>query len=178
MEDFSSKIVRDYQILKAYVKAHQILGKKIICTIGSWDLLHIGHLRYLTKARIQGDILVVGVDSDRAIKLYKNELRPIVPETERMEMLSYQSCIDYITLIDDIDDQGKWGYALIEAIQPDVFVCINESYPDWQKQEIEKYVSRIVELPRQAESTSTSDIIEKTVKAHLGEIKQMSKKNQ
>jgi len=166
------KIIHDYQTLKAYVKAHQILGQKVVCTIGSWDLLHIGHLRYLNCAKEHGDVLIVGVDSDRAIKLYKDETRPIIPETERIEMLTYQTCVDYITLIDDINEQGKWGYSLIESIQPDYFICINESYPAEQQNEINNYVSRLVEIPRQAESTSTSDIIEKTIKIRIKDIKE------
>ena len=107
MTSLSNKIIFNYDELCEKIKAHKTLGHKIICTVGSWDMLHIGHLRYLIKAKEQGDVLIVGVDSDRGIKLYKNELRPIIPQDERMEMLKYQDCVDYITLIDDIDEKGK-----------------------------------------------------------------------
>jgi len=172
-----AKIIINYQDLKKYIDAHKTLEQKVICTIGSWDMLHIGHLRYLIRAKEHGDILVVGVDSDRAIKLYKNPFRPIIPHEERMEMLSYQHCVDYVTLIDDIDEKGKWGYELIKIIKPDIFVCINESYPEEQKNDIKQYVNELVELSRQAEKTSTTDIIEKTLKTHLCELEQMKKNN-
>jgi D-beta-D-heptose 7-phosphate kinase/D-beta-D-heptose 1-phosphate adenosyltransferase len=172
-----AKIILDYNELKKYIDAHKTLEQKVVCTIGSWDMLHIGHLRYLNRAKENGDILVVGVDSDRAIKLYKNPFRPIIPHLERMEMLSYQHCVDYVTLIDDIDAQGNWAYELIKVINPDLFVCINESYPDNQKNDIKKYVGQLLELPRQAEKTSTTDIIEKTIKTHLCELDQMRKEN-
>jgi D-beta-D-heptose 7-phosphate kinase/D-beta-D-heptose 1-phosphate adenosyltransferase len=170
-----AKIILEYNDLKKYLDAHKTLEQRIVCTIGSWDMLHIGHLRYLINAKKQGDILVVGVDSDRAIKLYKNPFRPIIPHEERMEMLSYQHCVDYVTLIDDIDSAGKWSYELIKIIKPDIFVCIIESYPEEQRNEIKQFVGQLIELPRQAEKTSTTDIIEKTIKTHLCELDQMKK---
>jgi D-glycero-beta-D-manno-heptose 1-phosphate adenylyltransferase len=165
-----AKIVLDYQELKKYLDAHKTLEQKVICTIGSWDMLHIGHLRYLINAKKHGDILIVGVDSDEAIKRYKNEFRPIIPHDERMEMLSYQDCVDYVTLIHDVDEKGIWSYELINAVKPDIFVCINESYPEEQKNDIKLHVVELKELPRQAEKTSTTDIIEKTFKSHLAQI--------
>lgn len=173
MNNTKKKIIKDYEVLKKVVDAHRTLGYKIICTIGSWDLLHIGHLRYLHKAKEHGDVLIVGADSDRSIKLYKNKFRPIIPEEERLEMLSYQGCVDFATLIDDIDETGTWHYELIRVIQPDIFVCIDESYPKKQKSDIRKHAKKLVELPRQATKTSTSSIIEKTFKNHLGYIKNL-----
>jgi len=172
-----AKIVTDYKELKKFIDAHKTLQQKIVCTIGSWDMLHIGHLRYLINAKKHGDILVVGTDSDSAIKRYKNEFRPIIPEVERMEMLSYQDCVDYVTLIDDVDENGSWGYDLIKTTNPDFFVCINESYPLEQQNDIKMHVAELIELPRQAEKTSTSDIIEKTFKSHLAQINNMIKKD-
>ena len=164
----NNSIVINYSELKKIVDAHKILGHKIICTVGSWDMLHIGHLRYLIKAKSYGDILVVGVDSDRGIKLYKkNDLRPIVPQDERMEMLKYQECVDYVTLIDDIDNDGKWKYELIKLIRPNVFVTTSDSYPEEQIKDIKQYSDEVIVLPRQAQNTSTTEIIERTVKKHL-----------
>ena len=160
-------IISDYSEIKKIVDAHHALGHKIVCTVGSWDMLHIGHLRYLMKAKEQGDVLIVGVDSDRGIKLYKNELRPIIPQEERMEMLSYQDCVDYVTLIDDIDANGKWQYGLVKSINPDIFVTTDYSYSPEQIEAIKTFSSNVLVLPRQAEKTSTTDIIERTVKKHL-----------
>ncbi len=172
-----AKIVFDYQELKKFIDAHKTLEQKIVCTIGSWDMLHIGHLRYLINAKKHGDILIVGVDSDEAIKRYKNEFRPIIPHEERMEMLSYQDCVDYVTLIDDVDHTGKWDYGLIKVVNPHFFVCINESYPEEQKSDIKKFINELIELPRQAENTSTTDIIEKTFKSHLSQINRIIKED-
>ena len=172
-----AKIILDYQELKKFIDAHKTLEQKIVCTIGSWDMLHIGHLRYLINAKKHGDILVVGTDSDSAIKRYKNEFRPIIPQKERMEMLSYQDCVDYVTLIEDVDNQGHWDYELIKIINPNIFVCINESYPEDQKSDIKKYAEELIELPRQAENTSTTDIIEKTFKSHLAQINRLIKED-
>ena len=167
MNTQKKSIITDYTELKKMVDAHRTLGHRIVCTVGSWDMLHIGHLRYLIKAKEQGDVLIVGVDSDRGIKLYKNELRPVIPQEERMEMLRYQDCVDYVTLIDDIDNAGKWQYELIKTIAPDVFVATQDSYPQEQLDAIKNHSADVVVFPRQAENTSTSDIIEKTLKKHL-----------
>ncbi len=172
-----AKIVLNYEELKKFIEAHRILKQRVVCTIGSWDMLHIGHLRYLINAKKHGDILVVGVDSDAAIKRYKNEFRPIIPQDERMEMLCYQDCVDYVTLIEDVDENGKWDYELIKITRPDIFVCINESYPEEQKNNIKSHVNELIELPRQAENTSTTDIIEKTFKSHLAQINEIIKKS-
>ncbi|MBU0576344.1 adenylyltransferase/cytidyltransferase family protein [Patescibacteria group bacterium] len=162
------KIITDYKDLEKKIKAHKTLGHRVVCTIGSWDMLHIGHMRYLHKAAAKGDILVVGADSDRGIRLYKkNELRPVIPEEERMEMLAYQDCVDYVTLVDDVSEEGTWQYDLIIAIQPDVFIAVADSYPKKQIEDIQKFVGEVVQLPRQALRTSSTKIIEKTVKNHL-----------
>jgi len=167
---YSKKIVADYNILRDKANAHKVLGHRIVATLGSWDMLHIGHVRYLHKAKKKGDILIVGVDSDRGIKAYKNPLRPIIPQGERMEMLSYQEPVDYITMVDDIDDDGRWSYGLLKAVPVDVFVAVEGSYPDGQINEIKKYASDVLVLPRQAESTSSTDIIQNIVKTHMLEM--------
>jgi D-beta-D-heptose 7-phosphate kinase/D-beta-D-heptose 1-phosphate adenosyltransferase len=167
MKNQEKSIILDYVELKKMIDAHRVLGHKIVCTVGSWDMLHIGHLRYLMKAKEQGDVLVVGVDSDRGIKLYKNPLRPVIPQEERMEMLKYQDCVDYVTLVDDIDEKGKWQYELAKVITPDVFITVEGSYPEEQMSALRTHSKEVVMLPRQAESTSTTNIIEKTMKNHL-----------
>lgn len=167
----NKKVVLDIEKLAEVTKVlREITGHKIVVTIGTWDMLHIGHLRYLIKAKSHGDILVVGVDSDRAVKLYKGEYRPIVPEEERIEMLCYQNCVDLITLVDDVDKETGWQYGLIKAVKPDVFVAVEDSYPENQRVEIGNHCGELVVLPRQAENTSTSQFIQKVVKEHLTKI--------
>ena len=166
----TQKIVNDYNTLSKAIEGLRAVNYKIVLTIGSWDMLHIGHLRYLNMAKGFGDILVVGVDSDRGIKVYKGPMRPVVPEVERSEMLSYQSCVDFVTVIDDINEKGQWQYGLAKAVKPDVFVAVVDSYPQEQLDEIKKHCKELVVLPRQAENTSTSRLIQGTIKKHLDEM--------
>jgi rfaE bifunctional protein nucleotidyltransferase chain/domain len=162
------KIVPNHKDLIERVKAHKTLGHKIVCTIGSWDMLHIGHLRYLNAAKERGDVLIVGVDSDRGIKSYKGPLRPVIPENERAEMLSYQDCVDYVTLVDDIDKKGNWQYQIIKDLPIDVFVAVEgNSYTNEQKKAISKFCKQLEVIPRQALSTSSTDIIQNVIKIHL-----------
>ena len=158
------KIVKDYGVLAKVVEAQRILGHKIVVTIGSWDLFHIGHARYLLAACNSGDVLVVGVDSDEAIRRYKGPYRPIVPHEERMEMLSYLDFVHYITLVDDLDEGGDWQYGLIKLLKPDLFVAVDDSYTQDQIRDLKKYCGGVNVLQRQAENTSTSNFVQKILK--------------
>lgn len=174
--DLQHKMVTDYKALASVVTGLRLLQNRIVVTIGTWDLLHIGHVRYLRKAKEKGDILIVGVDTDNAAKKYKGDLRPIVPFEERCEMLSYQTCVDIITPIDDVDLKKGWGYSLIKEIRPDIFVAVEDSYPKKQVAEIKKYSKEILVLPRQAIRTSTSKMIQYAVKKHLEKVYELIEK--
>ena len=164
----SSKIVLNHKDLVKKIKAHKILGHKVVCTIGSWDMLHVGHLRYLNAAKEEGDVLIVGVDSDRGIKSYKGPNRPIIPQDERAEMLAYQSCVDYVTLVDDIDKKGNWEYGIIKDLPIDIFIAVEgNSYTEEQKKTIEKLCKKLIVIPRQAINTSSTDIIQNVMKTQL-----------
>jgi len=169
----NNKIIENYDQLARFASVSKEMGRKVVVTIGSWDLLHIGHVRYLIKAKSFGDILIVGVDTDKAIKLYKGELRPVVPQEERSEMLSYQSCVDFVTYVDDVDEKGAWQYSLIEKIRPDVFVAVEDSYGEEQRSVIDRLCGELVVLPRQAENTSTSQMIQKNLKGHIKQMLEM-----
>jgi D-glycero-beta-D-manno-heptose 1-phosphate adenylyltransferase len=171
--DLSHKHVEDYDALAKVVDGLKQLKYKVVVTIGTWDLLHIGHVRYLRNAKSKGDVLIVGVDSDRTVKKYKGPLRPIVPYIERSEMLTYQSCVDLVTPIDDVDSKGNWLYGLVKKLRPDVFVAVEDSYSKTQIREIKKYCKMVVVLPRQAEKTSTSRMIQYAVKQHLDQMYQL-----
>lgn len=164
------KIIGDYTALAEAARGLKAIGHRIVMTIGSWDLLHIGHVRYLNNAKSKGDVLIVGVDTDRAIKLYKGPLRPVVPYEERCEMLSYQTCVDLVTPVDDVDDAGKWQYGLIKAVHPDVFVAVEDSYPEAQLAEMRLHSGEVVVLPRQAQNTSTTNLVQGAVKKHLDQM--------
>lgn len=101
--------------------------KRIVFTNGCFDILHVGHVRYLASARNEGDVLVVGLNSDKSIKSIKKENRPIIPEDQRAEVLAGLWCVDYVTLFDEPDP-----LSLIQAVRPDVLV----KGADWAETEI------------------------------------------
>jgi len=93
-------------------------GKRIVFTNGCFDLMHIGHTRYLQAAKALGDILVVGVNSDVSVRtLDKAPDRPIVPEAQRAEVLAALGCVNFVVIFDEPDP-----LPLIAAVQPDVLV--------------------------------------------------------
>ncbi len=167
LSDLHHKYVEDYDALASIVEGYKSRRYRVSVTIGTFDALHIGHLRYLTNARKQGDILVVGVDTDEVVKRSKGDLRPIIPFTERTEMLSYQSCVDLITPLEDIDEQGNWKYGLLRALRPNVFVAEETSYSQAQLDDIRKLCDEVVVLPRQAQGTSSTLIVQNLVRKNL-----------
>jgi len=102
-------------------------GKKLVFTNGCFDLLHLGHIRYLKKAKSLGDFLVVGLNSDRSVKKIKGEKRPILPEKERAEILSSLWFVDYVVLFDEETPER-----LLRELEPDVLV----KGADWKLKEI------------------------------------------
>jgi D-glycero-beta-D-manno-heptose 1-phosphate adenylyltransferase len=126
-------------------------GKKIVLTQGSFDLVHIGHARYCRAAKECGDVLIVGVDSDAKVKHRKGPDRPVVPQEERLEMLTHFSSVDLVIL-----KQLEWPKLfLITTIRPDVLVATKERYTPEQVTELEKYCGQVVVLEPMA-TTSTS----------------------
>jgi D-beta-D-heptose 7-phosphate kinase/D-beta-D-heptose 1-phosphate adenosyltransferase len=103
--------------LSAALSARRARGERLVFTNGCFDLLHIGHTRYLQEARALGDCLIVGVNSDASVRTIKSDGRPIVPATQRAEVLAALACVDHVVIFDDPDPR-----ALIAGIQPDVLV--------------------------------------------------------
>lgn len=163
IKDLSKRVVLDYGKLEKLAGVlRDELNLRTVVTIGTFDMIHIGHSRYLERAKNQGDFLIVGVDSDRAVKSYKGPLRPMIPENERLEMLLHTRYVDLATLIDDIDDDGSWRYGLLKAVRPSVFIAVEDSYPDEQLADIKQHCGEVIVLPRQA-STSTSEVIRRAM---------------
>ena len=101
--------------------------KKIVFTNGTFDLLHLGHVTSLEKSKRFGDVLVVGVNTDRSVKSYKGPHRPVNPEKDRVRVVAALSCVDYAVLFDDPTPRE-----LILKLKPDVLV----KGADWKKSEI------------------------------------------
>jgi D-glycero-beta-D-manno-heptose 1-phosphate adenylyltransferase len=111
----------------AFASRLRAAGKVVVFTNGVFDLLHPGHLRYLSQARALGDALIVGVNSDRSARGNKGENRPLTPANERAEILAALACVDRVVLFDE-----PTPHALIAAVQPDVLV----KGADWGEHEI------------------------------------------
>lgn len=166
---YVDKIVDGNERLGRIVAGLKEAKHRIVVTIGTWDILHVGHLRYLIEAKQHGDILVVGVDSDRVVRLGKGEKRPYQLERIRCEMLSYQAVVDLVILIDDVEfgasnqgdrhPGGRWRYNLLRATNPHVFIAEESSYEAWQLEQIRLFCDELITLKRQAPETSTTELV-------------------
>lgn len=101
----------------AVLEPRRAAGDRIALTNGAFDLLHVGHLRSLEQARSLGDLLVVGLNSDASIRVYKQTERPVLPQAERAELLAGLGCVDYVVIFDE-----PTAERLVAAIRPDVYV--------------------------------------------------------
>src|SRR4029079_6062261 len=101
----------------SFAERQRAAGRSVVVTNGVFDLLHPGHIRYLAAARALGDVLIVGVNSDRSVRANKGADRPITAEGERAEILAALSCVDAVVVFDEDTPQE-----IIAAIQPDVLV--------------------------------------------------------
>ncbi|HWH95682.1 MAG TPA: adenylyltransferase/cytidyltransferase family protein [Baekduia sp.] len=153
--NFADRLVPSLEEMTRTVSHLRGLGYSIVLTSGSFDLIHLGHVKYLARAKELGDILVVGVDSDAKIRRRKGEDRPMVPETERLELLAHQRPVDLIYLKQD-DDPG-WG--LIKAVEPDVLVLTaDHHYSAEQLAALDEVVGQIQVVERQASVTTSERI--------------------
>ncbi len=103
--------------LASTVRRLKSQGKRIAFTNGTFDILHLGHVTYLQKARAAGDVLIVGVNTDRSVKTYKDPNRPVNPQQDRLKVLTALACVDYAVLFND-----PTPLKLIRKIQPAVLV--------------------------------------------------------
>ena len=142
------------EILKA-----QRPERKVVFTNGCFDIIHAGHVDYLEKAKSLGDILVVGMNSDRSVKKIKGSKRPIVSQEMRAKVLSALRPVDYVVIFDE-----ETPIRLVEAIRPDVLV----KGGDWDlerivgKDLVESYGGKVVTVPIRFE-ISTTKIIERII---------------
>jgi rfaE bifunctional protein nucleotidyltransferase chain/domain len=143
--------------LKVEIEAKKEAGELIVFTNGCFDILHVGHIRYLKKAAALGDKLVLAVNSDSSVKKLKGKDRPFVPQQERLEMLAALNMIDYLILFSEIDCK-----ALLEQIKPQIYVKGGdyriENLPEAET--VYSYGGKIV-LIIEVKGKSTTNIIKK-----------------
>ncbi len=116
-ELFSPLKFMSRELLVAEVHSRQQAGERGVFTNGCFDLLHLGHVRYLQEARSLGDFLILGLNSDESTRTLKGPGRPLVPEEERAEILAALSCIDYVTIFAETT-----ASSLIALVQPAIYV--------------------------------------------------------
>lgn len=158
--------------------------KKIVFTSGSFDLIHVGHCRYLEEAKARGDILVVGLSSNAAIHRVKGPDKPVLDEKVRAEMLLYLSAVDYVVLVNEPS-----CVKAIKYLKPDIFITVGE---EWNKgcqdcpeaRAVRDGGGRVVIVKRQSPKISTTAIMDsivarqilkhfkKAIDAHNGTLKE------
>ena len=152
--NFKDRFVPDYRQLKKIVEHCKGLGLEVVLTQGTYDMVHIGHARYFEEAKKYGDILVVGVDSDKKVRARKGPDRPIVPQEERLEMVTHLRSVDIVTLKEH--NMPQWH--LIKSVCPDVLIVTRETVLKYGKKKMKdmaKYCGKIEILePRATTSTS------------------------
>lgn len=152
--NFEERYVPDFERLAEMVEAFKTVGLRIVLTQGSFDFIHIGHFLYLEKARQQGDILIVAVDSDEKIRARKGPDRPIVSQDERIKMLTHVRHVDIVTL----KHPGLAKWELIKKIEPDILVATKETYSAEQTRALKPYCGEVVILNPQATTSTTAKL--------------------
>jgi glycerol-3-phosphate cytidylyltransferase len=148
--------------LKKIVNKLKKEGKKVVFTNGCFDILHIGHVKYLEEAKKLGDMLIVGVNSNESVRLLKGKGRPIMPEEERAEIVAALECVDYTVIFYETNPEN-----LIAKFKPDIHVkggdyAINK-IPETKL--VESFGGKTVIL-KEIEGKSTSAIIQKILKLY------------
>ncbi|PKN51006.1 MAG: D-glycero-beta-D-manno-heptose 1-phosphate adenylyltransferase [Deltaproteobacteria bacterium HGW-Deltaproteobacteria-13] len=134
-------------------------GKKIAFTNGCFDILHVGHVRYLREAKKTADVLVLALNSDSSVRSIKGEKRPLMPENERAELLAALEFVDFVTIFEELTP-----LELITYLKPDILI----KGGDWAeekvvgREEVKKWGGRVAIIPEVA-GKSTTNIVEKII---------------
>ena len=143
--------------LQAAVRSAKRRGRRVVFTNGCFDLLHVGHIRYLEQAKRLGDLLIVAVNTDRSVRRIKGPHRPVVPQAQRAEVVAALGCVDYVVLF-----STATPLPLIARIRPDILV----KGGDWSverivgKAEVEASGGRVRTIPL-TPGSSTTRLIQK-----------------
>jgi D-beta-D-heptose 7-phosphate kinase/D-beta-D-heptose 1-phosphate adenosyltransferase len=137
-------------------------GKKIAFTNGCFDILHVGHVRYLREAKKTADVLVLALNSDSSVRSIKGEKRPLMNENERAEMLAALEFVDFITIFEELTP-----LELINCLKPDILIKGGD-WPEEKvvgREEVKKWGGRVAIIP-EIEGKSTTNIVEKIKKLY------------
>lgn len=154
--------ILDRKILKDKLEALRKEGKKIAFTNGCFDILHVGHVRYLKEAKKTADILVLALNSDASVQAIKGLKRPLVSGEERAEVLAALECIDFVTIFNELTP-----LELICYLKPDILI----KGGDWPedkvvgRDEIKKWGGHVTIIPEVA-GKSTTNIVDKIISVY------------
>ena len=157
LRDTLSRVILPDAEATRWAAGHREAGRRVVFTNGVFDLLHPGHVRYLQAARAEGDVLIVGINSDRSVRAIKGADRPITPEAERAELLAALACVDAVVVFDE-----ETPAEIIRAVRPDVLV----KGADWAadaivgRDTVEGRSGRVVRIPIEP-GWSTTSIVER-----------------
>ncbi len=155
----NNKIKSHQALMKTITKLKQ-KHKKIVFTNGCFDLLHLGHIKYLKAAKKKGDVLIVALNSDKSVKKIKGNARPIVSQQERARVIAALECTDYVIIFNE-----PTPLAIIKKLKPDIIV----KGADWKREDIigfdyiKKYGGKVIRV-KFIEGYSTTQLIKKIVK--------------
>ena len=153
----SEKILRGPDEVRRVRASLRARGRRLVFTNGCFDLLHVGHTRYLQQARELGDALLVAINSDRSVRALQGPGRPVMSEGERAEVLAALAAVDYVTIFDEESPRS-----LIAEVLPDVLAkggdyALEEIHG---REEVERAGGRVVALPF-VEGVSTTEVVER-----------------
>jgi len=157
--------IKSWDELKEIVDRAKKSGRKVVFTNGCFDLIHVGHTRYLQEAKKYGDIFIVAVNSDSSVRALKGDSRPIVHEDERAEVLAALGCVDYVTIFSELDP-----LKLITYLKPDFLV----KGGDWAadsiigKEVVEAEGGRVIRVSV-IEGAATTNIVQRIIDRYAGE---------
>ncbi len=154
--------IRSRGQLEKLVAETKAKGKTVVFTNGCFDLLHVGHVKYLQQARSCGDLLVLGLNSDASVKRLKGDKRPLINEHERAHVLAALSCIDFVTIFDE-----DTPHAIIQTLQPDILVKGGDYLPEEVvgKEIVKSYGGRVEIIPF-VDGKSTTQLINRILEKY------------
>jgi D-beta-D-heptose 7-phosphate kinase/D-beta-D-heptose 1-phosphate adenosyltransferase len=155
------KVLTRDELVRA-VRQRRQSGERVVFTNGCFDLLHVGHMRYLQQARALGDCLVLGLNDDASVRRLKGDKRPLIPHTERASVLAALACVDYVTIFSE-----DTPLELIASVRPDVLVKGGDYTPDTVvgRDAVEAYGGEVVLVPF-VEGISTTNIIDSVLQRY------------
>lgn len=157
--------IKTLEELKQIVNEAKSKGLKVVTTNGCFEILHIGHVRYLQSAKQLGDILIVAINSDSSVTKIKGSKRPLVPQEERAEVLSALSCVDYVMIFNELDPTH-----FLQELRPDIHVKGADYTIDRivEREAVESIGAKLYLLPG-AEGKSTTNLINTIIKRYCSE---------